>query len=283
VTGATFNRTYVNDGDGGAGGVDPASVSSFRLDKYEVTVGRFRQFVAAWKGGWVPPPGSGKHTHVHTGQGLEDSSKPGTFEAGWVATDDGNVAPTDASLACDQYTTWTASAGGNENLPMSCANWFEAYAFCSWDGGFLPSDAEWEFAAAGGAQQREYPWGSTAPGSASQYAIYDCYYPTGSPGNCNGIGSLANVGTATAGGGAWGQLDLAGSVYEWTLDWYASFVDPCLDCAFVTPPSNPTPSVRACRGGSYNLPAFDITPITRNSEVPDRSTSILGFRCARTP
>ena len=49
---------------------------------------------------------------------------------------------------------------------MNCVNWFEAYAFCIWDGGFLPSDTEWEYAAAGGSLQREYPWGSTAPGTA---------------------------------------------------------------------------------------------------------------------
>src|SRR5690606_7167704 len=46
VTGGTFDR--INDGD------FPATVSTFRLDKYEVTVGRFRKFAAAWDGGWRP-------------------------------------------------------------------------------------------------------------------------------------------------------------------------------------------------------------------------------------
>jgi formylglycine-generating enzyme required for sulfatase activity len=51
VEGGTYYRTYGNDGGGPTGEADPASVSSFRLDKYLVTVGRFRQFVTAWDGG----------------------------------------------------------------------------------------------------------------------------------------------------------------------------------------------------------------------------------------
>jgi sulfatase modifying factor 1 len=47
VAGGTFYRTYANDGSGPTGQADPATVSDFRLDKYDVTVGRFRQFVNA--------------------------------------------------------------------------------------------------------------------------------------------------------------------------------------------------------------------------------------------
>src|SRR5580704_6582483 len=89
VTGRTFDRTYdphlLNDGgttvgvavaaDGGPiGEAAPATVSSFRLDKYLVTVGRFRQFINALTPpdggiGWLPSPGSGKHTHLNGGAG----------------------------------------------------------------------------------------------------------------------------------------------------------------------------------------------------------------------
>jgi hypothetical protein len=82
VSGGTFYRAYdkVNpnyDGgfqlspDGGASGeLDSATVSTFRLDKYLVTVGRFRQFVNAWSGGagYLPPAGSGKHTYLNGGR-----------------------------------------------------------------------------------------------------------------------------------------------------------------------------------------------------------------------
>src|SRR6202007_2812018 len=102
-------------------------------------------------------------------QGLADVADAGTYESGWLESYNSQVAPTDANLvsSCDvpNTATWTTSPGTQENLPMNCVNWYESYAFCIWDGGFLPSEAEWEYAAAGGSQQREYPWGATAPGT----------------------------------------------------------------------------------------------------------------------
>ena len=246
MTGGTFHRTY--DGPGADGGVvlaadggpkseaDPATVSNFRLDKYEVTVGRFRQFVSApGTPGWTPPAGAGKHTHLNGGKGLANSGSAGTFETGWVTANDTYVAPTDANLACDsEGETWTSTAGSQESLPINCVDMYEAYAFCIWDGGFLPSEAEWAYAAAGGSQQLEYPWGSTAPGTTNQYAIYGCYYPSGS-GTCTGAPNIAPVGTPTQGEGACGgQLNMADNVLEWTLDWFTTYVDPCVDCAYLS-------------------------------------------------
>jgi formylglycine-generating enzyme len=146
VTGGTYFRTY-EVGDAGAtdaaagGGSDPATVSNLRLDKYLVTVGRFRQFVNAWNGGsgYAPLSGSGKHTHLNAGQGLANAGSSGSHEPGWSPSDDTNIAPTDANLACESSATWTSAAGSQERLPVNCVNWFEAYAFCIWDGGFLPS------------------------------------------------------------------------------------------------------------------------------------------------
>ena len=150
---------------------------------YLVTTGRFRQFVAAWSGGWETSAGSGKHTHVNGGNGLFAVAGGGLnwramgYETGWAVADNSNIAPTHSNLACDPfYATWTTTGGTHETLPINCVNWWEAYAFCIWDGAFLPSEAEWEYAAAGGDQQREYPWGSADPGSNNAYAIYGCCY-----------------------------------------------------------------------------------------------------------
>ncbi len=155
----------VQGADGGATDLaNPATVSGFRLDKYEVTVGRFRQFVAAWVNGWTPAPGAGKHSHLNGGLGLVGANGSPMYEQGWLPGDNANVAPTDANLACNAQTaTWTSLAGSNEALPINCVVWAEASAFCIWDGGFLPSNSEGEFAEAGGTELRLYPWGSADP------------------------------------------------------------------------------------------------------------------------
>ena len=299
VTGGTFYRTYNQQASTTAPSgawpdlANPATVSSFRLDKYLVTVGRFRQFVAAWNGGsgWMALVGSGKHTHLNGGQGLVSSGATSAdggvaYETGWRSIYDGFVDPTDANLNCATgYATWTPSAAASESLPITCVNWYEAYAFCIWDGGFLPSDAEWEYAAVGGSQQLLFPWGSKAPGSGNQYAIYgsgsgSCYYPTGALAKCTGVANIAPGGTATLGAGRWGQLDLVGDTWEWGLDWYgSSYIDPCTDCAYLVDTQD-----NSYRGGSFTDSVLNLLPPDSWSGTPSSTRAdYMGFRCARTP
>ena len=288
VAGGTYFRSYSNSGAGPIDEAAPATVSDFRLDKYLVTVGRFRRFVTAWNGGagWTPPVGSGKHTHLNGGSGLNATS--GGYEAGWNDAFNVNVAPTDTNLACtgtlesdespgSQYGTWTPTPGAQENLPITCANWYEAYAFCIWDSGFLASEAELEYAAAAGSEQREYPWGTTPPGTNNRYAIYQCNYPNGS-GTCTGVVNIAPVGTANLGAGMWGQLDLAGTVWEWTLDSYAAYVTPCTDCANVDALTQ-----RSTQGGNFNTDTLHFAPSRHPNNPADKGAYAYGFRCARTP
>ncbi len=277
VEAGTFYRTYTNNGSGPTGEGAPATVSEFSLDRYEVTVSRFRRFVSAWNGGagYVPPAGSGKHSYLNGGLGLANSASPGTYETGWLASDDANIAANDDNLgACVPFATWTPTPGTQENLPINCVNWYEAYAFCIWDGGFLPSETEWEYAAAGGSQEREYPWGNTPP-SSYEYAIARCDYPSQTP-QCTGVANIAPVGTAVLGVGLDGQLDLAGSVAEWVLDSHAVYVNPCIDCGYLMQ------GQREIRGGWFSGGA--LFPWARDFFTQEyyRNYSV-GIRCARAP
>ncbi len=271
VTGGTFDRTDVVSDGGPTIEGDPATITDVRLDKYDVTVGRFRQFVKAWSAGWLPDPGSGKHSHLNGGKGLVNyGDYTGvSYETGWVASDDSSVTPTDANLTCTfpnaapVRTTWTAAPGTHEDSPIVCSSWEEAYAFCIWDGGFLPSDAEWVYAAAGGAQQRPYPWGTTDPATGNLY-----YFGQ----------DLGAVGTAPSGAGRWGQMDLLGDVSQWVLDVAGNtpYTEPCTDCAYLYSPPG---ACHLVEGGEYNPTT---SPMRASICLPPRAP-FVGFRCARVP
>jgi formylglycine-generating enzyme required for sulfatase activity len=274
VTGGTFYRSY--DGAAFTDMTHPATVSSFRLDKFEITVGRFRQFVNAWVSGWRPGAGAGKHSHLNGGNGLANSGSAGTYEAGWDPTWDASLGTTasawDTNLSCGSSgCTWTSAAGVHEKLPINYVTWYEAYAFCIWDGGFLPSETEWNYAAAGGGEQRVYPW-SSPPSSTAIDCSYLYYAPClGTPATVNAVGS-----ESPKGNGKYGQADLSGNVFEMNLDFYTNYASPCVDCAYLVSSTS-----RAMRGGGYTGDANSV-------KVSARWTTTLrnayqGARCARSP
>jgi sulfatase modifying factor 1 len=261
VPGGTFNRG--NDANA------PATVSPFRLDTYVATVGRFRQFVGAYAAGWRPTAGQGANPH-------------NAQDPGWTSAWDTNL-PSDlpAQLACTDYQTWTAAPGANENKPIVCESWYEAFAFCIWDGGRLPTDAEYNFAAAGGTEERTYPW-SNPPGDTTidgTYASYDCMGDGSAAGAC-AVTDLLIVGSKPKGNGRWGHADLAGNVLQWMRDWSGALVSPCNDCVQLAT----TDSWRLLRGGSFQYNASYQTAAFRFALYFNYvRTGDLGVRCARVP
>lgn len=161
------------------------------------------------------------------------------------------------------------TAAAFAHYPTVFVNWQQAEAFCRWDGGRLPSEAEWELAARGPAPSvRVYPWGDTAP---------DCS-KANMGGSASCVGDTDVVGRRSLGVSVWGISDLAGNVWEWTNDWY----DP--DYYQKSPETNPKgPSngaLRVMRGGCFVSGADSLRVACRKAELPATWAPNVGFRCA---
>ncbi len=285
VPGGTFDRSYDGVSSGYTNPAFPATVSPILVDQFEVTVGRFRPFVSAVVGGWRPAASAGKHAHLNGGNGL--NAVGGGAEPGWDAADwNGQLAATLAdwttNLSCSAAQTWTPSPGSADNRPINCVDWYEAYAFCIWDGGFLPSEAEWNFTASGGNQQRVYPWSSPATSTAIDCSHANYFGGSNGTNYCvdPSIGSTNAVGSESpVGDGLWGQSDLGGNVWEWVLDTYVSPYNPsCTDCADLTAPAS-----RVFRGGFYDSTSPALLASIRGSDGPLYRANGVGMRCARSP
>ena len=257
---ATACSTWASPCDSNDQPQHDATVASFRLDTFEVTVGRFRKFVAEYPSS-RPTAGAGSH--------------PSIAGSGWQTAWDTNLPLTRvdliATLKSDSPPTWTDTPGGNELKPINCVDWYLAFAFCAWDGGRLPTEAEWEYAAAGGAENRVMQWVNSAP--STTLANFGCTSA------CT-VADIRNVGSTPLGAGRWGQQDLTGNIMEWTLDWYANYTSTAvtnfaqLGTGFFG---------RVTRGGSFVDPIRFLKVSQRFERVPGDDIAVHGIRCARNP
>jgi len=238
-----------------------AVVSAFGLDKYEVTVGRMRAFVASYNGPQIPA-GAGAH--------------PNIANSGWKNAWNARLPQTRADFEnslsnCGPASTWLLT---DNTLPINCVSWYEAFAFCAWDGARLPTEAEWEFAAAGGDENRYYPWGTDAP--SNMLAVYQCN-GAGQTSQCT-IGDIRRVGSKPNGAARWGHMDLAGNMAEWIFDAYDYYTnDPCEDCANAA-----DYPVRVIHGGSWFNSFELLRGSDRTANTSSSHSNVLGFRCARS-
>jgi len=153
--------------------------------------------------------------------------------------------------------------------PVVNLDWHQAQEYCVWRGGSLPTEAQWEKAARGGVEEKNYPWGDEPP-------VCDKGAPNGAQfGSC---GSTVEVGNFSPNG--YGLYDTSGNVWEWVWDWYSdSFYS-------ISPNQNPTGpdsgQTRTLRGGSWYFLEYDLRVSNRLRRDPNQGFNIVGFRCARS-
>lgn len=164
-----------------------------------------------------------------------------------------------------------AAGEGKDDHPQNCVSWDDAVAYCRSVNKRLPTEAEWEFAARGGSEGREWPWGSEPP---SAQACWDGEGNNLGKGNRRGTCSVKSY-PATS----FGLHDMAGNVSEWVADWYGDYPQQASN-NYAGPASG---SNRVRRGGSwlYDYPS-GLRGALRFRNTPSDRNGNLGFRCART-
>ncbi len=288
--------------------VHEAAVGGFWMDAHPVTVAEFAEFVA-------------DTGHVTVAEIAPDAADfPGAdpdllVPGSLVFTPPGPV-PLDDFRA---WWSWVpgaqwrhpegpgSSVAARADHPVTHVAYVDAHAYAAWAAKDLPTEAEWEYAARGGLHRARYAWGDEfAPGGRPMANTWQGEFPTENL-LVDGYDRTSPVGAFPANG--YGLVDMAGNVWEWTVDEYrpehragaatATAATGAVDTtsrATCCAPEGPTRSAaarpglgpglasspRVIKGGSHLCaPNYCLRyrPAARQPESVDTSTSHLGFRC----
>jgi formylglycine-generating enzyme len=151
---------------------------------------------------------------------------------------------------------------GKAEHPVYNVNWHDAKAYCEWSGKRLPTEAEWERAARGGLEEKDFPNGDKITSKDARYNVGD---------------GPAAVGGFPANG--FGLFDMAGNMAEWTADWFAG--DYYKRGENDNPQGPKEGMYKVIRGGAWSDPGKRITVFFRNWVRPEQRTPNIGIRCAK--
>ena len=253
IPGGTFRMGDIRgDGWDDEKPVHSVTVPSFRMGKYEVTVGQFRRFVEA----------TGYRTDAERNSGGNKGcliEVSGFFGSKWDWVPDHNWRNPGHSI--------------DENHPVVCVSWNDAEAFVEWlttqtgKSFRLPTEAEWEYAARAGSTTK-YSWGNSIGSNRA---------------NCDGCGSrwdddrTAPVGSFSA--NAWGLHDMHGNVWEWVQDcWNDSYAGAPTDGgAWMSGDC----SQRVIRGGSWYNKLGGLRSANRTGASRSSRDDAFGLRLAQ--
>jgi sulfatase modifying factor 1 len=166
---------------------------------------------------------------------------------------------------------WDDPAFSHPEQPVVAPSWFDAVAYCDWLSEKtgrryrLPTEAEWERAARGGAEQQLYPWGNAPLESLENYSSR---------------WKLAPEFVGRAEQNSFGLFDIGANVHEWCSDWFdASYY---ANSPERNPQGPPQGTRRASRGGSWRHATKVSRCAARSSIPPDFQYADYGFRVARS-
>jgi len=276
--------------------VHPVTVDGFWMDEHPVTVADFRAFIDAT--GYVTVAERPLDPQMYQG------ADPALLVPGALVfyRTDGPVNLNDAANWWSYVpgARWDAPEGpgsdlvGRENHPVTQVTFEDADAYASWAGKALPTEAEWEFAARGGLEQKTYAWGDEfAPDGKMMANTWQGEFPWQNL-LLDGYERTSPVGTFAPNG--FGLFDVAGNVWEWTTDFYAPrHAEPVMYacCTPVNPrvaapeasyeaEANQSIARRVIKGGSHLCApnyCHRYRPAARQAEAIDTSTGHIGFRC----
>jgi len=255
LMGTDYARGFAADGEGP---VRPVQVDPFWIDRTAVTVQAFAEFVEK----------SGYRTEAE--------------QFGWSfcfqseqATDQVAAAPWWGKV---DGADWRLTEGPDH--PVTHVSWNDAVAYANWAGKRLPTEAEWEFAARGGLEQKLYAWGDElTPGGQHRANIWQGTFPTE---NTAEDGYVLTAPANSFSPNGFGLHNISGNTWEWCADWF----DPAWHIVATrrNPTGPPAGSTRVMRGGSFlchesYCNRYRVAARTENT--PESSASNIGFRCVR--